>query len=154
MLEKAPADDVMLWDLLDMEVLPSFVKGRVLLLGDAAHPFLPCMAFQSNRSLQMLTKNADMGQGAAQAVEDAAALGVCLSAGTSAAEVPERVRIWEQCRKERADYVQEVTRIRGRDPNGKQGPPQTSKCLDYHGVTQLTECSRRICYRDEELRVS
>ena len=51
MLEKAPADDVMLWDLLDMEVLPSFVKGRVLLLGDAAHPFLPCMAVQSNRSL-------------------------------------------------------------------------------------------------------
>lgn len=110
MLEKAPADEVMLWDLLDMEVLPSFVKGRVLLLGDAAHPFLPYM-----------------GQGAAQAVEDAAALGVCLPAGTSAAEVPERVRIWEQCRKERADYVQEVTRIRGRDPNGKQGPPQTTE---------------------------
>ncbi|OMP85202.1 6-hydroxynicotinate 3-monooxygenase [Diplodia seriata] len=112
MLDKAPADDVMLWDLLDMEVLPSFVKDRAVLIGDAAHPFLPYM-----------------GQGAAQAVEDAAALGACLPAGTPAVDVPRRLRVWEQCRKERADWVQEVTRIRGRDPNGKQGPPQTRKCF-------------------------
>ncbi|KAL0258459.1 hypothetical protein SLS55_005952 [Diplodia seriata] len=112
MLDKAPADDVMLWDLLDMEVLPTFVKDRAVLIGDAAHPFLPYM-----------------GQGAAQAVEDAAALGACLPAGTPAAEVPQRLRVWEQCRKERADWVQEVTRVRGRDPNGKQGPPQTPEAF-------------------------
>ncbi|OJD29375.1 salicylate hydroxylase [Diplodia corticola] len=112
MLEKAPAEDVMLWDLLDMEVLPTFIRGRAVLLGDAAHPFLPYM-----------------GQGAAQAVEDAAALGACLPAGTPAEEVPQRLRVWEQCRKERADWVQEVTRVRGRDPNGKQGPPQTPEAF-------------------------
>ncbi|KKY15342.1 putative monooxygenase fad-binding protein [Diplodia seriata] len=112
MLDKAPADDVMLWDLLDMEVLPTFVKDRAVLIGDAAHPFLPYM-----------------GQGAAQAVEDAAALGACLPTGTPAADVPRRLRVWEQCRKERADWVQEVTRVRGRDPNGKQGPPQTPEAF-------------------------
>lgn len=110
MLEKAPEDEVMLWDLLDMEVLPSWVNGKTVLLGDAAHPFLPYM-----------------GQGAAQAVEDAAALGVCFPAGSSPEEVPLRLRLWERCRKERADWVQEVTRIRGRDPSGKDGPPQTSE---------------------------
>lgn len=31
----------MLWDLLDMELLPNLIKGKALLIGDAAHPFLP-----------------------------------------------------------------------------------------------------------------
>ncbi|KAL1641007.1 hypothetical protein SLS58_006449 [Diplodia intermedia] len=130
MLDKAPADDVMLWDLLDMEVLPSFVKDRAVLIGDAAHPFLPCERRPGRLyARRMLTGDTDMGQGAAQAVEDAAALGACLPAGTPAADVPQRLRVWEQCRKERADWVQEVTRIRGRDPNGKQGPPQTPEAF-------------------------
>jgi 2-polyprenyl-6-methoxyphenol hydroxylase-like FAD-dependent oxidoreductase len=30
-----------LWSLLDMEVLPTWVNGRLALMGDAAHPFLP-----------------------------------------------------------------------------------------------------------------
>ena len=30
-----------LWSLLDMEVLPTWVSGRLALMGDAAHPFLP-----------------------------------------------------------------------------------------------------------------
>ncbi|KAH7018631.1 hypothetical protein B0J12DRAFT_746740 [Macrophomina phaseolina] len=108
MLEKAPEDDVMLWDLLDMEVLPTWVSGKTVLLGDAAHPFLPYM-----------------GQGAAQAVEDAAALGACFPTGSAPDEVHQRLLLWEKCRKSRADWVQEVTRIRGRDPSGKDGPPQT-----------------------------
>lgn len=29
------------WTLLDMEQLPSWVKGKLVLVGDAAHPFLP-----------------------------------------------------------------------------------------------------------------
>lgn len=42
MLEKAPDDDIKIFDLLDMEVLPTWIRGRTALLGDAAHPFLPC----------------------------------------------------------------------------------------------------------------
>lgn len=41
LLEMAPDDGVMLWDLLDMELLPDLIKGKALLIGDAAHPFLP-----------------------------------------------------------------------------------------------------------------
>lgn len=41
LLDTAPDDGVMLWDLLDMELLPNLIKGKALLIGDAAHPFLP-----------------------------------------------------------------------------------------------------------------
>lgn len=41
LLDTAPDDGVMLWDLLDMELLPNLIKGKAVLIGDAAHPFLP-----------------------------------------------------------------------------------------------------------------
>lgn len=41
MLDKTPKDSVKLWDLLDMELQPSLINKRALLIGDAAHPFLP-----------------------------------------------------------------------------------------------------------------
>ena len=50
--------------------LPSFHRGRVALLGDAAHPMTP-----------------NLGQGACQALEDAAVI-ARLAAGTDAGEVP------------------------------------------------------------------
>ena len=41
MLSMAPDDNVKLWDLLDMELQPSLIKGKAVLIGDAAHPYLP-----------------------------------------------------------------------------------------------------------------
>lgn len=35
-------DDLKAWELLDMESLPTWVKGRTVLIGDSAHPFQPC----------------------------------------------------------------------------------------------------------------
>lgn len=58
------ADDRLLWnDILDIKPVESFAHGRVLLLGDAAHATTP-----------------NLGQGAGQAVEDAAMLSQCLQA--------------------------------------------------------------------------
>ncbi|KAJ4387129.1 hypothetical protein N0V93_007718 [Gnomoniopsis smithogilvyi] len=110
MLDKAPENSVKVWDLLDMDLQPSLIKDRALLIGDAAHPFLP-----------------HMGQGAAQAIEDGCALGVVLPLGTTADDVPKRLELWQQLRKERAHQVVEFTRHRAREANGVQGPPQTEE---------------------------
>jgi salicylate hydroxylase len=53
--EKAP--DVALWQLRDIDPLSTWVNGRVIIIGDAAHSMLPTQ-----------------GQGASQSVEDAEAL--------------------------------------------------------------------------------
>lgn len=41
LLSKAEPSTVKVWKLLDMEILPTWTKGKLTLLGDAAHPFLP-----------------------------------------------------------------------------------------------------------------
>lgn len=35
-------DDLKVWQLMDLDPLKTLVKGRLALIGDAAHPFLPC----------------------------------------------------------------------------------------------------------------
>ncbi|KAJ9611856.1 hypothetical protein H2204_015133 [Knufia peltigerae] len=98
LLEKANAESLKVWKLLDMENLPGFVNGRFALIGDAAHPFLP-----------------HQGQGAAMAMEDAVALSVVLEPGLACQEIPERLKLYNSIRYERACKVQEVTRIAGQD---------------------------------------
>jgi 2-polyprenyl-6-methoxyphenol hydroxylase-like FAD-dependent oxidoreductase len=41
LISKVDESEVKVWQLLDMEKLPSWTKGRLTLLGDAAHPFTP-----------------------------------------------------------------------------------------------------------------
>jgi 2-polyprenyl-6-methoxyphenol hydroxylase-like FAD-dependent oxidoreductase len=62
-------------DIYDMEPLPRWSQGRVVLLGDAAHPMTP-----------------NPGQGACQAIEDAVVLAVCLRKG---ADVDEALREYQ-----------------------------------------------------------
>ena len=45
MLSYAP-DEIPSWQLYDMETLQHWSKGRLAVIGDAAHPFLPCRAYQ------------------------------------------------------------------------------------------------------------
>ncbi|KAK2811207.1 hypothetical protein FQN50_002304 [Emmonsiellopsis sp. PD_5] len=70
--------------------LETWIKGSCTLVGDACHPMLPYIA-----------------QGAAQALEDAAALGVILSSIESAKDVPFALAVYERCRKKRAEGVQQ-----------------------------------------------
>jgi 2-polyprenyl-6-methoxyphenol hydroxylase-like FAD-dependent oxidoreductase len=75
-------DDMRFDELFERDPLPSGGSGRVTLLGDAAHPLLP-----------------HTGQGAAQALEDAVALGLALS---DDADVERALRRYEQVRMPRA----------------------------------------------------
>lgn len=81
------------WALLIRRPLPRWTWGPVTLLGDAAHPMLPFL-----------------GQGAAQAFEDAAVLATCLAAGDGDPELA--LRRYESARLARADEVQQGSYVR------------------------------------------
>lgn len=81
-----------LWSLFYRKPLPRIVAGRIALLGDAAHPMTP---------------HAGMGFG--QAIEDGFGLAVLLE-GCTAAQAPERLRLYEALRLPRTAEVQDITR--------------------------------------------
>lgn len=98
LLAKADPGSVKVWKLLDMDALPKFNEGRLALLGDAAHPFLP-----------------HQGQGGGVAIEDAASLAVVLPLGTPVDEIPDRLALYNSIRHERAHKIQDFSRIIGQD---------------------------------------
>lgn len=57
----------------------------------------------------------DQGQGGGIAIEDAGSLCALLPRGTSKKDVPERLKLYEQLRDERAHKVQHLTRLAGAD---------------------------------------
>jgi len=83
------------WALYDREPLATWSKGRLTLLGDAAHPMLP-----------------HLGQGANQSIEDGMALATIL-AQTDANEVPAALQAYERLRRERVAEVQLGARKHG-----------------------------------------
>lgn len=87
------------WRLLDMHPLPTFTKENLVLLGDAAHPYLP-----------------HQGQGAGSAIEDAAALAVVLPSDVRKEDIQDRLKLYEEIRMGRAHRIQEFSRVLGRDP--------------------------------------
>lgn len=98
LLSKAEPESVRVWKLLDMECLPRFNESRLALIGDAAHPFLP-----------------HQGQGAAVAIEDAAALAVVLAPDTRECEIVERLELYNEIRYTRATNIQSFSRLVGKD---------------------------------------
>ncbi len=84
------------WGLYDREPLDRWSRGRLTLLGDAAHPMLP-----------------HLGQGVNQAIEDAAVLATVLSSARPG-EVPAALAGYEQRRRERTRTVQAGARANGR----------------------------------------
>src|SRR4249919_752338 len=88
-------DKTFRWALYDREPLPTWTKGRLTLLGDAAHPMLP-----------------HLGQGANQSIEDGMALATILAEVDNAA-VPAALQAYERLRRERVAQVQLGARQNG-----------------------------------------
>ncbi|WP_432138507.1 FAD-dependent monooxygenase [Streptomyces sp. bgisy154] len=85
LLAAVPPDAVLRHDLYDLPPLATFARGRVVLLGDAAHAMTP-----------------NLGQGACQALEDAVTLAHCLD-GTS--DVTAALRSYDRLRRARTQAV-------------------------------------------------
>lgn len=90
------AKDIGLWQLRDLDPLDTWTRGRVFLIGDAAHAMLPTQ-----------------GQGASQAVEDAEALGAFfkdLRERPSGEKVETILGQIFKCRYARASLIQQYSR--------------------------------------------
>jgi salicylate hydroxylase len=83
------------WALYDREPLPVWTKGRLTLLGDAAHPMLP-----------------HLGQGANQSIEDGMALATILATADRTKVTP-ALLAYERLRRERVAAVQRGARENG-----------------------------------------
>ena len=87
----AAAETCFIWALFDRDPLPRWSIGRTTLLGDACHPMYPFM-----------------GQGAAQAIEDGAALAASLVAGSG--DPADSLKRYEQLRIPRVSRLQAMSR--------------------------------------------
>ena len=109
-------DDLKVWQMMDADPLKSLINGRLALIGDAAHPFLPCKCGISRAVLFFADSPVPvLGQGAAQAMEDGVSIAVLLQKGTNSSEIKPLAKLDDQIRRERVNYIQEKTRINGRD---------------------------------------
>ena len=96
------------WALLIRQPLPRWTRGPVTLLGDAAHPMLPFL-----------------GQGAAQAFEDAAVLADCLAGDPG--DPAHALRRYEARRLARASEVQRGSSARADFNHLPDGPEQRAR---------------------------
>jgi salicylate hydroxylase len=83
-------DETFIWAVLDRKPIARWSHGRVTLLGDACHPMLPFL-----------------GQGGAQAIEDAAALTACLL--RKGDDIEAALKLYETVRQPRAAHIQDVS---------------------------------------------
>jgi salicylate hydroxylase len=84
------------WALYDRDPIPAWTKGRITILGDAAHPMLPYL-----------------GQGAGQAIEDGCVLAAAL--GNRAGDPAGALALYERSRRARTSRVVLTARARGGD---------------------------------------
>ncbi|KAJ7729966.1 hypothetical protein B0H16DRAFT_1330197 [Mycena metata] len=80
------------WQVRAMPVIPTWIKGNVALLGDAAHAMFPTY-----------------GQGFGMGLEDAAALTTLFPSGTKASEIPARLKAFQEIRKPRAEHIAKLS---------------------------------------------
>ena len=97
-IDATPADAVLRHDIYDLATLPaSFVKGRTVLLGDAAHGMTP-----------------NLGQGAGQAIEDAATLVLLLRNDADRTDVGAALARYSALRRTRTRAIWRKSRLMGK----------------------------------------
>jgi salicylate hydroxylase len=119
LVARAPPESLIKWGLFVREPLKGWSSGRVILIGDAAHPILPFL-----------------GLGAALAIEDGLVLAraVATGVGTSAAFAAfERARI-ERVETVRLESIRQGRILQSGEPDGAavaRSPSQNTALFDY-----------------------
>ncbi len=117
------------WGLFIRKPVDSWIKGRIALLGDAAHPMLPFM-----------------GQGASSAIEDGIVLGRCFAAEADPAKA---LTLYEASRIKRASFLQAESnlggdRLQALDPYLlRDMPVQNEDALGIFSYNPVTEALGR-----------
>jgi salicylate hydroxylase len=118
-----PGPDLFKWGLRDREPLEAWTRGRVTMLGDAAHPMTPYL-----------------GQGACMAIEDGMILGRALA---GAPDLEEAFSRYEAARRDRANGVQLASRYQGTQHHGSTasgpGTGKTAATLGLFSYNPVTE---------------
>ncbi len=109
------AETCFIWALFDRDPLPRWSVGRTTLLGDACHPMYPFM-----------------GQGAAQAIEDGAALAACLAAGSD--DPVAALQRYERRRIPRVSRLQAMSRANKARFHMPDGPEQQARDAEWARV--------------------
>ena len=93
MLELADPNGFRVWKLMDMDEIPRWSKGNVVMLGDAKAPVLP-FSFS----------------GASMAIEDALTLSTLLPSDIEKEQLRERLELYEEIRRPRVGRVRDTGR--------------------------------------------
>lgn len=115
------AESIGLWQLRDIDPLKTWHRGRVILIGDAAHAMLPTQ-----------------GQGASQAIEDAEALGALfadIDSRPSFEQVDTRLKAVFEARYERASLIQKFSREAAKpatEAGSKEIKMRPDEFMDYN----------------------
>ncbi|KAF7378048.1 putative salicylate [Mycena sanguinolenta] len=107
-------DVLPLWRLHTRDPVSRYTRGRLVVIGDAAHAMLSVRAMPSNSLLRVIADRGirlgsqHFGQGANSAILDAAALGTLFADMTvvSAKEISWRLRLYDQIRSPRVSATQ------------------------------------------------
>lgn len=140
--DQAEDDEIGLWQLRDIDPLPTWTTGRAVLIGDAAHAMLPTQ-----------------GQGASQAIEDAEALQAFLAElgvpPVSKGQVEKALGQVFKARYERASLIQAYSREQarpgtsGREVTLDPGEFMKFNC-EYQGVVDWLERQAKKSYKPSD----
>jgi salicylate hydroxylase len=121
MLNYVPEGEVCEWKLRVHAPLPTWVHKSVALVGDACHPTLPHLA-----------------QGAAQAIEDAAAIAAALVRlpDTTPESINKALRVYEAIRKDRAYALVETAAASGRTLHLGEGEAQEERNKQFAALKE------------------
>lgn len=110
LVDLIPDDNVLVWQLCVHDILPTWVMGKVVMIGDACHPMLPYVA-----------------QGGAQAIEDVGVLHLVLNQVPSIEDLPVYLKAYEYARKPRAEHVMSLAGLNRDILHLPDGPEQLER---------------------------